>query len=425
MDMMQIISSQLGSETISKLSEKTGENQQNIASAVQMAIPTLLNAINNNTNQGNGASSLLSALDKDHDVSVLDDVMGFFTKSDGSEGNGILKHILGDKKENIESGISAAIGVSAASMGKVLAFIAPLVMGYLAKQKKESNVKSPNGISDLLTSLVRNLGGNKAGGFDIGGILGMLGGGGGNVATSSGGGILGILGKLFKNNIKTKMNIKYIAIIIVVFLFSACKVKKETTNNATLKTKIVLPKYLDTMAEGVYAEMKTNKGNIILYLEYKKTPLTVANFVLLAEGKMQNTAKKLGVPYFDSLTFHRVIPNFMIQGGDPRGNGTGGPGYAFADEFDQSLKHDKPGILSMANAGSGTNGSQFFITHVPTPWLDNKHAVFGKTVIGQDVVDKITIGDMLISVRIYRKGAEAIKFDFDSYITNPIFQIQK
>jgi len=131
----------------------------------------------------------------------------------------------------------------------------------------------------------------------------------------------------------------------------------------------------------------------------------------LAEGKIPNKAKATGVKYYDGLIFHRVIANFMIQGGDPDGTGRGGPGYKFADEIDKTLKHDKEGILSMANAGKGTNGSQFFITHKDTPWLDGKHTVFGNVTKGMEVVNSIAQGDTIKHVKIYRVGKLAKKFD--------------
>ena len=165
------------------------------------------------------------------------------------------------------------------------------------------------------------------------------------------------------------------------------------------------------MQDGLYAKFNTSKGEILVALEYKKTPGTVGNFVALAEGNLENSAKAQGTPYYDGLKFHRVIPDFMIQGGCPQGTGTGNPGYKFDDEFHPDLKHDGPGVLSMANAGPGTNGSQFFITHIETPWLDNMHTVFGKVQQGQDVVDAIAQGDEITSLEIVRVGAEAEKFN--------------
>ncbi len=160
--------------------------------------------------------------------------------------------------------------------------------------------------------------------------------------------------------------------------------------------------------DGIFAHIQTNKGEITVELAYKKAPLTVTNFIALAEGTKQNN-KGLGTPYYDGLSFHRVIDQFMIQGGDPNGDGTGGPGYMFADEF-SDLIHDEPGVLSMANSGPNTNGSQFFITHVPTPWLDGKHSVFGSVVKGMDVVNAIVQGDTIEMVKIERIGDEANEF---------------
>ena len=156
------------------------------------------------------------------------------------------------------------------------------------------------------------------------------------------------------------------------------------------------------LKDGLYANFRTAKGDILCRLEFKKTPLTVANFVGLAEGTkdLGGGAKAKGDRFYDGLTFHRVIADFMIQGGCPLGTGTGGPGYTFPDEIDPSLTHAGPGILSMANAGPNTNGSQFFITHIKTDWLDGKHTVFGKVVEGLDVVDAVKQGDLINKITI-------------------------
>lgn len=164
---------------------------------------------------------------------------------------------------------------------------------------------------------------------------------------------------------------------------------------------------LKDMQDGIYAKFNTPKGSILVKLTHDKTPGTVGNFVGLAEGQLENTAKPMGTPYYNGLKFHRVIPDFMIQGGCPLGTGTGDAGYKFDDEFHPELKHDRPGVLSMANAGPGTNGSQFFITHIPTDWLDNKHTVFGHVVEGQEVVDAVAQGDTIESIEIIREGEEA------------------
>lgn len=163
---------------------------------------------------------------------------------------------------------------------------------------------------------------------------------------------------------------------------------------------------ISELDDGLYAEITTSKGAIVLNLEYKKTPVTVSNFVGLIEGPLNREDE----PFYDGLNFHRVLENFMIQGGCPLGTGTGGPGYSFPDEFDFSLRHDSPGTLSMANSGPATNGGQFFITHAATPWLNDKHTVFGKIEGNMDVVNSITQGDRIESVRVHRKGAGAEAF---------------
>jgi peptidyl-prolyl cis-trans isomerase A (cyclophilin A) len=165
------------------------------------------------------------------------------------------------------------------------------------------------------------------------------------------------------------------------------------------------------MENGIYAKFNTSKGSILVKLTHDLTPGTVGNFVALAEGNMENKVKPQGQKFYDGLTFHRVIPDFMIQGGCPKGTGTGDPGYKFDDEFHPSLKHDRPGVLAMANSGPASNGSQFYITHVPTSWLDGKHTVFGHVIEGQDVVDAVAQGDNLDAVEIIRVGEEAQKWN--------------
>ena len=172
------------------------------------------------------------------------------------------------------------------------------------------------------------------------------------------------------------------------------------------------------MQEGLYAQIKTNKGEIMLILHHDKSPGTVANFINLSEGKIKNSHKPMNVPYYDGLKFHRVIPDFMIQTGCPNGTGTGDPGYKFDDEFHPELRHNKPGILSMANSGVSTNGSQFFITHVATNWLDDKHTVFGEVVEGLDIVNEIQQDDVIDSIIILRVGDEAEKWNSTEVFNN-------
>lgn len=198
-------------------------------------------------------------------------------------------------------------------------------------------------------------------------------------------------------------------------------VKKTTATTKKIATKIT-PKTV-AVVEGIFATIATSKGNIVVQLEYKKTPITVANFIALAEGKNTYvTDEKLkGKPFYDGLKFHRVIADFMIQGGDPSGNGSGGPGYAFKDEF-TDLKFDKGGVLAMANSGPTTNGSQFFITHKETPWLNGKHTIFGHVTQGMNIVNLIAQDDKIVKVTISRKGIAAKAFDapkiFSDYYAN-------
>ncbi|MGO4709491.1 peptidylprolyl isomerase [Chryseobacterium sp. 2TAF14] len=175
------------------------------------------------------------------------------------------------------------------------------------------------------------------------------------------------------------------------------------------------------LKDGLYANLQTTKGNMIVKFEDKKSPVTVANFVGLAEGKIDNKSKAKGVPFYDGTIFHRVIKDFMIQGGDPQGTGMGDPGYKFEDEKND-LKHTGKGILSMANSGPNTNGSQFFITEVATPWLDGRHTIFGSVVKGTEVIDSIAAVEkgaqdkpktdiVLEKVSIFSKGDEYKNYD--------------
>lgn len=168
---------------------------------------------------------------------------------------------------------------------------------------------------------------------------------------------------------------------------------------------------LDIKEDGLYAELATSKGDIYIKLEPTLAPVTTANFVGLAEGTIENNARKLGEPFYDGLIFHRVVPNFVVQGGDPMGNGYGGPGYKFKTEVHGDLRHDRAGTVAMANSGPNTNGSQFYITHVPTPHLDGGYNVFGYVVSGMDVVNAIVQGDKIKKVTIIRIGKEAKDFD--------------
>ncbi|MBL4905579.1 MAG: peptidylprolyl isomerase [Flavobacteriaceae bacterium] len=198
-------------------------------------------------------------------------------------------------------------------------------------------------------------------------------------------------------------NVKTILLVALVIITAACKTSK----------------YAD-LEKGMYADIETNKGNIVVKLYFEDLPLTVSNFVSLAEGTNPAVEEAFkGKKYYDGITFHRVMPNFMIQAGDPTGTGSSNPGYTFEDEYPKDdkgvlkYKHDGPGVLSMANygAGTGTNGSQFFITHKDTPWLDSIHSIFGKVEIGQNVVDSILKGDVMKHITIIRIGSKAKSFD--------------
>ncbi|MBL7790259.1 MAG: peptidylprolyl isomerase [Chitinophagales bacterium] len=200
---------------------------------------------------------------------------------------------------------------------------------------------------------------------------------------------------------------RHLLICGLLLILGSCKEKTENSDTQVISTGVAPFEANKDMIANIY----TKKGIIKVGLEFVRAPMTVANFIGLAEGKMPNKHKPLGKPYYDGLKFHRVVENFMIQGGCPFGKGNGNPGYTFPDEFHEELSHDGPGILSMANSGKNTNGSQFFITHMKTEWLNGVHSIFGRVIEGQDVVNKITADDVIDSIRILRNTSEAQNFD--------------
>lgn len=225
-------------------------------------------------------------------------------------------------------------------------------------------------------------------------------------------------------NVKLKISLLFLLVFSIGLNAQTKKAltPKKTAKAVTTKTSSAPKMATSNSNDGIFADIETSKGKITVQLEYKKTPITVANFIALAEGTNPYVKADLkGKPFYNGLKFHRVIKDFMIQGGDPLGNGSGDPGYKFKDEF-TDLVHDKGGILSMANSGPGTNGSQFFITHKDTPWLNGKHTIFGHSVSGMDVINVIVQDDVIKSITIVRKGADANKFDavkvFSSYYGN-------
>lgn len=206
--------------------------------------------------------------------------------------------------------------------------------------------------------------------------------------------------------------------LLFLAFFALASLQAQETSKKTTKSPV--KKAVAIKEDGIFATINTNKGAIVLQLEFEKTPITVANFISLAQGKNEFvTDKKLkGKPFYDGLKFHRVISDFMIQGGDPQGTGAGSAGYSFKDEFIPELKFDKGGILAMANSGPKTNGSQFFITHKETPWLDGKHTIFGHVVQGMDIVNSIAQDDVIKNISIIQNGKLAKKFKADKVFAN-------
>lgn len=200
-------------------------------------------------------------------------------------------------------------------------------------------------------------------------------------------------------------------------ILSSCESRKESSDTQSISSESGV-KF--SPQKDMVAVIYTSKGIIKVGLEYIRAPMTVANFVGLAEGSINNVHRKPGMPFYDGMIFHRVIPNFMIQGGDPSGKGAGNSGSFFPDEFHPELRHDDAGVLSMANSGKNTNSCQFFITHNATNWLDDVHTVFGKVVEGQEVVNAIAQDDKIDSVRIQRLSPAAKAFD-----ANKVFAAQK
>jgi cyclophilin family peptidyl-prolyl cis-trans isomerase len=217
------------------------------------------------------------------------------------------------------------------------------------------------------------------------------------------------------------MKTKLIVLLLLTASFGFAQKAKKPLAKPAVKTAV---KPVAKSQDGIFVEFETAKGKIVVQLEYQKAPITVANFVALVEGNHPNVndEKLKGKPFYNGLKFHRVIKDFMIQGGDPAGNGSGGPGYSFKDEIVPEFKFDKGGILAMANSGPATNGSQFFITHKETPWLTGKHTIFGYVTVGQDVVNAIVQDDLMTKVSIVRKGAAAKAFNavktFSDYFAN-------